>query len=547
MDHLLSCYVNLARTKYSQLLEDKKMTNSTKIPVLKVNQWLHTWNQAEWSEELPEPTRHFFMASMKISTLRRLSGVSRRQVSQRKAGSKGAGYQRAHQETRSKSIAQYLRYGYPLSSQLGLKAEEHRTLIHPGWLPTAILVNIVASTETRRRNGKDLAVDPSCAVTIVPGEGVSFLSFPSGAEKSDFSLPATSLEPIEIIDGQHRLFALDEMGDEGLLDGFGDYEVPVIVFDGLSEAWQAYLFWVINVEPKKINPSLAFDLYPELRSQSWLESGEGIKVYQEHRAQELTEVLWRHEDSPWRDRIELHGNRVEGHVSNAAFIRSLTVSYVRRWGRGNKVGGLFGSVDRGGKERVLRWKRSQQAAFLIACWRHVHNEIVRNPKVVWIAECAAEFSHRPLEFRQVVNPHGLHAAFAGPDSLLGTDQGARAIMVVFNAVCQVAYAEMELETWESERVSDAPEDSEVSEALAEFNRLGPANSLLKKIAAELVIRFDWRASSAASLTSEQKQMAAAFRGSSGYAMLQRQCLTVLTQSTHKDLAAFAKVAYSSFN
>jgi len=523
------------------------MTNLTKIPILKVNQWLHTWDQAQWSEELPEPAHHFFIASMKISTLRKLSGVSRRQISQRKNGSKGAGYQRAHQELRSKSIAQYLRYGYPLSSQLGLKAEEHRTLIHPGWLPTSILVNIVAPSETRRRHGKEVAVHPSCAVSIEAGESTSFLSFPSSAENNEFSLPSASLEPIEIIDGQHRLFALDEMGNDGLLDDFLDYEVPVIVFDGLSEAWQAYLFWVINVEPKKINPSLAFDLYPELRSQSWLESGEGIKVYQEHRAQELTEVLWRHDESPWRERIELHGNRVEGHVSNAAFIRSLTVSFVRRWGSENKIGGLFGSIDRDGKERVLRWKRSQQAAFLIACWKHVHHAIQKNPKVHWIAECAIEFSKRSLESRQQINPHNLHAAFAGAESLLGTDQGARAIMVVFNAVCQVAYSEMQLETWESERVSDAPEDGEVSEALAEFNLLTPANVLLGKIASDLVTKFDWRASSANSLTPEQKQMAAAYRGSSGYAMLQRQCMAVLAQSDHRDVAEFARIANSYFN
>lgn len=523
------------------------MTTSTKVPLLKVNQWLHSWDQAEWSEELPEPAHHFFIASMKISTLRKLSGVSRRQVSQRKNGSKGAGYQRAHQEVRSKSIAQYLRYGYPLSSQLGLKAEEHRALIHPGWLPTAILVNIISPGEKRRRHGREVTVDPTYAVSINAGESVSFLSYPASAENNDFALPAATLEPIEIIDGQHRLFALDEMGDDGLLDGFKDYEVPVILFDGLSEAWQAYLFWVINVEPKKINPSLAFDLYPELRSQSWLESGEGIKVYQEHRAQELTEVLWRHDESPWRDRIELHGNRVEGHVSNAAFIRSLTVSFVRRWGAENRIGGLFGSIDRDGKERVLRWKRSQQAAFLIACWKHVHLAIKTHPKVQWISDCASEFSRRSPEYRRAVNPHDLHAAFAGPDSLLGTDQGARAIMVVFNAICQVAYSEMQLELWESERISDVPEDNEVSDALEEFNLLGPANSILKKIATELVTQFDWRASSAPSLSPAQKQMQAAYRGSSGYALLQRQCMGILAQSEQKDLAGFARVANAFFN
>jgi DGQHR domain-containing protein len=272
-----------------------------------------------------------------------------------------------------------------------LKAEQHRALIHPGWIPTAILVNVIPQGDTRRRRGKTLEVDSEYAVRIKETEGGVVLEYPADAASHRFSLPSSTLEPIEIIDGQHRLFALDDLDEDAFVQ---DYEVPVIFFDGLPESWQAYLFWVINVEPKKINPSLAFDLYPELRSQSWLESGEGIKVYQEHRAQELTEVLWRHEASPWRDRIELHGNRVEGHVSNAAFIRSLMSSFVRRWGKEERIGGLFGSLDGHSKVRVLKWKRSQQAAFLIACWRHVHDAVARARKVDWVAACETEYHKR---------------------------------------------------------------------------------------------------------------------------------------------------------
>ena len=516
-----------------------QMTKSIRIPLLKVSQWLPSWDDAQWSPpDLPEPSKHFFIGSVPLSTLRRLAGVSRRQVKERKHGGRGAGYQRAHQAARSKSIARYLQYGYPLSNQSSLDPSDHPTLIHPGWLPTSILVNVLGAGDTRRRGGKVLGVSDGFAVSIEEVQSSYFLNIPAGADQSNFAIPQASLEPIEIIDGQHRLFATDDLGMFGLPD---DYEVPVVFFDGLTESWQAYLFWVINVEPKKINPSLAYDLYPELRSQSWLESGETIKVYQEHRAQELTEVLWRHEQSPWRDRIELHGNRIDGHVSNAAFIRSLMVSFVRRWGKSDRIGGLFGSIDRDGDERILPWKRSQQAAFLIACWQHMH-EAVKKSKAEWVAACVEDFRSKPQSEQQGMNPHGLHPAFAGNTTLLGTDQGARCVLVVFNALCQVAYAEIELETWESNRVSDSPEVEDVTDALEEFAQMDAANKFLQSVSSGLVENVDWRTSSSASLSSDQKQAQAAFRGSSGYSMLQSKCLESLQQSKNRGVADSAKLA-----
>ena len=62
----------------------------------------------------------------------------------------------------------------------------------------------------------------------------------------------SGMPPLEVIDGQHRLWAFDS-ADE-------DFELPVVAFHGLDISWQAYLFWTINIKPKRINPSLAFDL-----------------------------------------------------------------------------------------------------------------------------------------------------------------------------------------------------------------------------------------------------------------------------------------------
>ncbi len=80
-----------------------------------------------------------------------------------------------------------------------------------------------------------------------------------------------------------------------------------MAFYGLDVSWQAYLFWTINIKPKRINPSLAFDLYPLLRAEDWLDKAEGHYVYRESRSQELTEALWSNPDSPWYDRINMLG------------------------------------------------------------------------------------------------------------------------------------------------------------------------------------------------------------------------------------------------
>ena len=87
---------------------------------------------------------------------------------------------------------------------------------------------------------------------------------------------------------------------------------------------------------------MAYDLYPLLRTVDWLETVEGPMAYRETRAQELTEALWSHPDSPWYDRIGMLG-RERGKVTQAAFVRSLTISFVRGWSgsRRTGIGGFF--------------------------------------------------------------------------------------------------------------------------------------------------------------------------------------------------------------
>lgn len=275
-----------------------------RIPLIRVNQWLKTWDKAHWDVEkgLGKPSDHFYVGAISLEKLRALAGVTKRDVEQRKDPKAIHGYQRAHEEVRSRKINRYVRYGYPLSTSSGLSAEEHEQLINPGWLPNAIIVNIIPVGESRLRDGEMLSVPPEMEVSVESNDGI-LMQFPSADEVEEYRAKNGSfVEPIEIIDGQHRLFASDYSSAYE-----GNYDVPVVVFNNLSLGWQAYLFWTINVEPKKINASLAFDLYPELRRQEWLDQSESIKIYQEHRSQEMTEILWSHPLSPWNGRIELHG------------------------------------------------------------------------------------------------------------------------------------------------------------------------------------------------------------------------------------------------
>ena len=92
----------------------------------------------------------------------------------------------------------------------------------------------------------------------------------------------------------------------------------MVAFHSLDISWQAYLFYTINIKPKKINRSLAFDLYPLLRTEDWLETAEGAAIYRETRAQEITEILWSHPASPWRAKINMLGDTGVKYVTQAA-------------------------------------------------------------------------------------------------------------------------------------------------------------------------------------------------------------------------------------
>jgi len=493
------------------------------IIALKVQQWLDDWNEVKFDNARfrhePNP-KHFYVFSINANLLKRLSKVYPRDIS-RKKRAEDPGIQRIHDPKRSDVIRQYIFGGFPWSdlSEQKRRSDEYKDLKMPGWLPTAIIANIIAPGE---RRGNE-TINENEVVKVEEQNSLVKLILPEGADNPDWD---PIVAPIEIIDGQHRLWAFEK--DEKLN---GNYELPVVAFYNLDISWQAYLFYTINIKPKKINASLAYDLYPLLRTQDWLEKApEYAHVYRETRAQELTEILWAHEKSPWRGRINMLGEGRKG-VSQAAFVRSLTTAFIKSSsGKSTSIGGLFGSfMD---DNAPLAWNRAQQAGLLIYSWRKIA-EAIKESNQGW-CQTIRNYYNENQEIRKEEEIGDNDLAFASKYSLLATDQGVRGFSHIVNDMLFVNYKKLDLSSivWNKDEVSsDTIDHSEVNRAINEFSK-HKVGKFLTKVAANLV-NFDWRTSSFPNLPREIQQKQMVFKGSSGYKELRKQLLEILSKSDDK--------------
>lgn len=492
---------------------------------MKVRQWLPEWDGVHFDEEQfqRKPDDHFYLLSMPARDLRRLAGVHRRDVSKPRTGDTNV--QRRHDVARSNEIARFVRDGYPLSTMSpGRRANAGRvSLRKPGWLPSSLIVNIMVAGDTRG----ELELRGPDAVTIRDADGDTAQAFYPKSWHTDGWRPEGA-HPIEVIDGQHRLWAFDE--DEEL-----DFELPVVAFFNLDISWQAYLFWSVNIKPKRINSSLAFDLYPLLREQSWLTAGEGAAVYRETRAQELTEALWAAPESPWYRRINMLGDtgvRLQQPVTQAAFVRSLTSTFVRPWSTARTmVGGLFGGLEVTGEDGAgLSWTRAQQAGFLVLLWRELELAI------------AASDADWAISLRENTDDLGLEVdvdpAFASPYSLLASDQGVRPILSLFNDLFYVRHRDLGLRGYVDDEVEENLNIRAVSSWVEDWAKSSIAE--FAGAACESLATYDWRSSKAPSLTTEQRRWKLAFRGSGGYKELRFQLLDHLIESSDDYVADAAE-------
>jgi len=484
------------------------------LTALRVKQWMKDWEKVEFdAQELRRrPDPFFYVFTISAPDLRALSGIYRRTTEGGLLRSSDLSIQRRHDEERSRRISEFIKYGYPWSE---LNAQKRASglfddLRKPGWLPTAIVVNILRSGDTRR--GKPVR-DAALVKVIENDNGSAVIELPTSFSDANWKVKEGDVPPIEVIDGQHRLWAFEESLKS-------DFELPVVAFHGLDISWQAYLFWSINITPKRINASLAFDLYPLLRTEDWLERFEGHSVYRETRSQELVEALWSHPESPWFHHINMLGETglPQKMVSQAAWVRSLMASYVKSYeGKRISIGGLFGS-RMGQTKEVLGWSRAQQAAFLILMGQKFRDAL-RSYRGEW-AQSLRAGKARPKDGQN-------DPAFLGINTLLNTDQGIRALLHVTNDLCFVRSRDLQLDEWITEEDAGAIDETAVTMALQSLETQRVA-VFLKEIATELV-SYDWRTSTAPELSEDERREKLVFRGSGGYKELRSQVLRHLVQ------------------
>ena len=495
------------------------------VPTLKVHQWLPGWDRIDFNpaELRSKPERYFYLFTLPARELRSLSGIARRVAKGAAPRTEDFGIQRQHDPQRSEEIGRFVEYGFPWStlSKSRRSKPDFNNLRKPGWLPTAVVLNILTKKDKRYGN----SVANSDLVSIIDVNGTSQLKLPYETWKPGWS--PTQLPPFEIIDGQHRLWAFD--GASSLKD----FELPVVAFVGLDISWQAYLFWTINIKPKRINPSLAFDLYPLLRSEDWLEREESHIVYRETRAQELTEVLWSFPKSPWYDRINMLGERQIRWVTQSAWIKSLSATFVRSWDRRSKSsGGLFGGRSREQGE-VLGWSRAQQAAFLVFSWCQFQ-EAVLAVEAEWAEDLRQPRQKSKTKTIEEPSPMG-DLAFYGPHSLIATDQGVRGFLHVLNDICYVRASRLRLNSWQPDDRLSLNLDDAVESSLEALQELAFSNFITE--ICERLVTFDWRTSSAPGLDEEIRRAKLVFRGSGGYKEIRIQLLEHLARGEEEIAAA----------
>ena len=510
------------------------------IPALVVQQWLDEWNEI-WEpkqpqlpgqddvEELPaKPAGHFYIFPMDARTLWTLAAVERRRPELGQYRALDVGIQRKLDQDRVDEIREFHHFGYPWSTlkKRDRASNTYPDLRKPGWLPTAVVINI--RDPKQKRPG--VTVDPEDVVEV--GEtktGGAVIRLPRSFSQSDWK-PSRS-HPIEIIDGQHRLASFEE--DETYE---GKFEVPVVAFAGLDVRFQAYLFWTINIMPKRIDRSLAYDMYPLLRTQSWLERTEGPSAYREARAQELVSALWAHPASPWRDRINMVGGKVKGRprmVSQNAWVEALKSSFVRSAkGRAGVPGGLFGD-PLPGSEYPLNWGRHEQAAFLIFVWRELQ-DAVRLCNEEWAQAIRQEPSGEPP-------PEGQYdPAFASRFTLLNYDQGLRALLQVLNSMYHECASLVNLAECLSGTGATAEDEKAINEALSAIEKANELRKFTEQLCGDLS-KYDWRSASAPDLEREEVLTKQAFKGGSGYRLLREELYRHLAETaSRREVADTAK-------
>jgi len=184
------------------------------IMALKVRQWLSSWDQVEYNpkERQAKPEPSFYLFTLPAQDLKALTGVYRRSTRGGQPRVKDPNVQRGHQEERSEAIREFVKYGFPWCEmgEAKRKMPGASSLRKPGWLPTAILVNILEPGALR--NGKTI---PANDLINVHDQDGNLATIHLPASFSGPNWEPSQVFPLEVIDGQHRLWAFERFNAKG--------------------------------------------------------------------------------------------------------------------------------------------------------------------------------------------------------------------------------------------------------------------------------------------------------------------------------------------
>ena len=225
--------------------------------------------------------------------------------------------------------------------------------------------------------------------------------------------------------------------------------------------------------------------------------------------------------------------RERGKVTQAAFVRSLILSFVRGWSSSKRtgIGGFFGTEQSEERTDVLRWSRAQQAAYLIALWSNLEDAIAGSDQE-WVEQL-----RRATPKHETAPDHDL--AFVGRYSMLATDQGVRGFLQVCNDISYQRRQEIPFEGWVRPTSAEATNEQEVSDALEHLKEERGISEYLRRLTCDIA-KFDWRSAVTPGLPSDVEIFQSRYRGGSGYKQVRLQLLRHLAEKGCTDIAASAQ-------
>lgn len=232
------------------------------------------------------------------------------------------------------------------------------------------------------------------------------------------------------------------------------------------------------------------------------------------------------------------GERRNRWVTQSAWIKSLSATFVRSWDRRSRSsGGLFGGRS-SEKGEVLGWSRAQQAAFLVFSWRQFRKAVAAI-SFEWAEDLRRL---RPISSTKKTKNTSLDPtqdlAFYGRYSLIATDQGVRGFLHVLNDIFYVLASRLRLNNWRPDDRLGLNLDDAVDSSLKTLREQN-FSSCVTEICENLV-SFDWRSSSAPELEEELRRAKLVFRGSGGYKEIRLQLLEHLANG-EEDIARAARL------